>query len=243
LLGRRTGGGTGGTAEQIIPLYDVLPQWVYTTARNISLLVLLSLFLILVFNLIRTSFKKIHMMDVFTAIGSSIFMFAGFINSSLLGQRSIQAICLGVSKYHSSGRKRNVILKTALSIIIIIAPTIFTFNLCVNYSLQGYRFVEDESTVRSGYFLEEYSNNTTVIMMVDRGFYPANDITEPGETFYRASPVVIYNPRFNNSFIDFYLYNSKVHNRFQYFGLEPTDYMDHNFTIYDQGDANVFLNH
>ena len=61
LFGRRTGGGTtGGTtiAQQIFPLYDVLPQWLHTTARNISLLILLTLFIIFLINFIRISFKN-----------------------------------------------------------------------------------------------------------------------------------------------------------------------------------------
>lgn len=232
----------GLLGHKVYPLYDVISRDLYLTFRYLSMLILFILLFFTFISIIRTVLKKIHPFDILLFLSTFIFIIAGFFNSSILGQRSLQATFLGVSKYSYNDKNLKPFMKIIGVLVIMITPLIFSINICISHTINGGMFIEDNTTLYPGYFIEDYNENLT-IMMADRGYNPATDYSIYNRSqMERVDPETIYEPNFNENSVDVYINNIKFRNRLTYHGLSPKDVMDDNSTIYDQGRAQIEVN-
>jgi hypothetical protein len=233
---------TGGVSFTPQPLYDLVPEWVYLFSRYAVFGLLLFMFGVMVYSLVKVDRKRLMAFDLLFVAGSVVFLFAGFVSPRLLGQRATQSLFLTPVKYFGAvGRA----LFAMVALVIMISPVMFTFNVTVNHTLTGNMFIEDDSTLEPGRFVQDHRPGNITVLTSDRRFYPVALVRYYREIGYiNVNPFTFLNTEEEIGIedTDIILYSPKLENRMGYFGLEETlEYRVNCSCIYDEGGGKVYL--
>ena len=224
--------------------YEMISRNTYLISRYSIFLVLLLIVIALVIALLKARKERILPFDIHFILGSMVFLISGFFNPQVLGERSTQTLFLTTSKYHSSGTRIFDRALPLLTLAIIASPTLFSVNLAINETIDGNMFVEDSSSLQSGYFINEYRPANITIMTPDRRFYPVMLPRSYNETGYRfLTPyALLLQDEYTIEDADLIIHNPKFQNRMEYFSLEDKLQVYANCSsIYDQGTGRLYL--
>jgi hypothetical protein len=220
----------------VFPLFNLIPQWIYLSIRYISLGILLLIFVIEIVNIIKIKRKNLYIFDISLAIGSILFMGLGFFHYAILGQRAVQTMFIGLSKYAIS--KKYKILNMVIVFVILISTLFFSFSILINHTLNGGKFVEDESTIYSGYFIEEYSANVSILTS-SRSFSPAIIIDGSNDTYIERYDITTF-LNSSNSRNELYIKTNKVINEQSYYRIDIEKQIIIHGNVYDQGEVDIY---
>lgn len=233
LIGKREAVGVGAEYETH-PFYHLVSERTYLISRYTALLLLMVIVLALAYTLLK-NLKKVESFDISLGVASGGFFVFGLANPNLLGQRALQVTFLKFPRYFSNlfGSNRKI-LAIVLVLVVTFAPLIFTVNSAVNHSLSGGRLIQDQPTLQSGSFVDDYVGNDSNVLVADRFFYPSRK-----DNFNRVTPEWIAREEINRTEIDIVANSSKLTNRMEYYG-EDAEYGTTS-QIYDMGDAQVLV--
>lgn len=224
------------------PLYHIVPQHLYLSVRYSVMLSLFIISIILFISFIRMNKNRILPFDLHVIAGGIVFLFAGFLNLNSYGSRSLQSIFMNVTKYFQSIFYKRTMITKVLIIVLILAPALFSINICVNLSLSGELHVEDLGTLTGGKFVNDHSPENVTVIVPDRLYYPI-----PRARHYQDVDMRLVTPGWiarapdihNQSYIA--VYTPKLENRMLYFSIDSDEIFGGDSIIFDQGSSQIII--
>lgn len=224
------------------PLFDLVDKQTYLLSRYSILLIILLLVISIFISFIKTSKKDILSFDILNSAGSISYFIIGFLFPHLLGQRTFQATFITITKYYRGLFQKVNLLGVIISTILIISPVFYIINTNINESISGYKFIEDDATLRSNKIIDLHVPDNTIVLTTDRYFsFYSRDIEyySSDNSSLRVNPIMIVEEYEIEYSIDIIQYSPKLVNRVRYFGLDDNFSDDGYSIVYDQGDSKL----
>lgn len=237
LLGSKTSAGIIGYSTY--PLFFLNSKFEYLFFRMSVVLMIFIIISIITYGIFSMKRRSLFPFDFFFSIGSLFFIAIGFITPAILGQRSLQATFLTIPKYITEVFQIRWIKIITLTITALI-PIFFTINVCINDSLTGSMFLEDNGTIEMGIFFNENGIDNSTVVSPDRILYPIVSSEGDEERFNRITPFSFINQEENLGLEFTVLQSPKLTNRMYFFGVEREQYIMNQSIIFSQGNSKIY---
>ncbi len=224
LLGNILGIGPQLSPNPYIPhyLYNLFSAQSQLILSNTSRIILITLAFLFILNfLILFKEKKlstiIQTYDIGIIVSTFFIGFIGLI-SSFLGERSIQASTLSISKVYEALLHKSKIYKVFLLLIIIISPIIFQCTSLGDEIITGSRAIKDFELEQSGQFIDIYGMNYQHVLAANSG-YPTGYYTNSTMYYVNPNEFIYISINNNTSNMDLIIYSPKMRMQAEYYGI------------------------